>query len=168
MTLLSQQRAVIRYHCLHSKTKAQIVTKLDKGCHEDALRLRAVEKWVARFRAGREIVEDDESLERPPQDHFGDAVLRYLEKQPHSSSREISKAIYSPRTTILRVLDDLGLGFFTPRWIPHRLSDAHKVDRVEPSQNMLDMMRRLSPKQQKDPITGDQSWIYWDNQRRGM
>jgi hypothetical protein len=43
--------------------------------------------------------------------------------------------------TIPRVLDDLGLCFFAPRWIPHRLSDAQKADRVELSQHMLDMMQ---------------------------
>jgi hypothetical protein len=33
---------------------------------------------------------------------------------------------------------------------------------------MLDMMQGLGPKQQKYLITRDESWIYWDNQRRGM
>jgi hypothetical protein len=43
-----------------------------------------------------------------------------------------------------------------------------KADRVELSQHMLDVMQGLGPKQQKYLITGDESWIYWDNQRRGM
>jgi hypothetical protein len=30
------------------------------------------------------------------------------------------------------------------------------------------MMQGLGPKQQKYLITGDESWIYWNNQRRGM
>jgi hypothetical protein len=38
-----------------------------------------------------ETVEDDKRPERPPQNDLGDAVLRFLEKQPHSSSREITK-----------------------------------------------------------------------------
>jgi hypothetical protein len=46
--------------------------------------------------------------------------------------------------------------------MPHRLSD-----RVELSQHMLDMMQGLGPKQQKCAITGDESWIYWDNQGCG-
>jgi hypothetical protein len=53
-------------------------------------------------------------------------------------------------------------------WIPHRLSDAQKADRVKLSQHMLDMIQGLGPKQQKYLITGDESWIYWDNQCRGM
>jgi hypothetical protein len=104
----------------------------------------------------------------PPQNDLGDAVLVFHEKQPHSSSREISKALYSPRTAILRVLDDFGLHFFAPRWISHRWFDAQGGDRVELSQQWPDMMQGLGPKQQKYHITGDESWIYWDNQRRGM
>jgi hypothetical protein len=118
MTLLFQQRSVIRYYCRRWKTKAQIVTKLEQGYRQDALSLRAVKKLAARFRAGRETVEDDERPGRPPQNDLRDAILRFLEKQPRSSSREISKALHSSRTTILRVLDDLGLRFFAPRWIP--------------------------------------------------
>jgi hypothetical protein len=113
-----------------------------------------------RFRAGRKTVEDDERPGRHPQNGHGDAVLRFLERQPHCSSREISRALYSPRTTILRVSDDLGLRFFAPRRIPYRLSDAQKADRIELSQHMLDMMQGLGPKQQKYLITGDESWIY--------
>jgi hypothetical protein len=33
---------------------------------------------------------------------------------------------------------------------------------------MLDMIQGFGPRQQKYPITVDESWIYWDNQRRGM
>jgi hypothetical protein len=105
---------------------------------------------------------------RPPQNDLSDAVPRFLEKQPHSSSREISKAFCSPPTTILRVLDDLGLRFFVPRWVLHRFSDAQKADRVELSQHMLDVVQGLGPKRPKDLTTGGESCIYWDNQRRGM
>jgi hypothetical protein len=83
----------------------------------------------------------------PTQNDLGDAVLRILEKQLHSYSREISKALYSQWTTILRVLDDLGLHFLAPMWIAHCLSDAPKDDRVKFSQHMLDMMQELGSKQ---------------------
>jgi histone-lysine N-methyltransferase SETMAR len=48
------------------------------------------------------------------------------------------------------------------------LSDAQKTDRVELSQHLLEMTQELGPKQQKYLMTGDESWIYWDNQRRVM
>jgi histone-lysine N-methyltransferase SETMAR len=45
---------------------------------------------------------------------------------------------------------------------------VQKDDRLEFSQHLLEMMQGLGPKQPKYLITGDESWIYWDNQRRGM
>jgi hypothetical protein len=76
-------------------------------------------------------VEDDERPGRHPQNDLGDAVLRFHKRQPHSSSCAISNTLYSPTTTILRVFDDLGVRFFAPSWIPHRLSDVQKAERVE-------------------------------------
>jgi hypothetical protein len=52
--------------------------------------------------------------------------------------------------------------------MPHRLSDAQKAEGVELSQHMLDMVQGLGPKEQKYLITGNESWVYWDNQRCGM
>jgi hypothetical protein len=59
---------------------SQIVTKLEQGYHQDALRLRTAEEWAARLRAGRETVADDERPGRPPQNNLDDAVLRFHEK----------------------------------------------------------------------------------------
>jgi hypothetical protein len=53
-------------------------------------------------------------------------------------------------------------------WIPSRLPDAQKADRVELPQYMLDTMQGLGPKQQKYLITGDEFWICWDNQGHGI
>jgi hypothetical protein len=53
-------------------------------------------------------------------------------------------------------LDNLGLHFFAPRWIRHRLFDAQKADKVKLSEHLLDMMQGLGPKQHKYLITGDE------------
>jgi hypothetical protein len=91
MTLLFQQRSVIPYYCLRGKTNAQIVTKLEQGYHQDAERLRTVEKWGARFRAGRETVEDDERLGNPLRTilvmQFSDFLRRNLILSPARSVR---------------------------------------------------------------------------------
>jgi hypothetical protein len=73
-----------------------------------------------------------------------------------------------PKTTVLRILPDIGLDFFAPRWVLYRLSDREKAGRVAISQDLIDMMIWLGPKQSKYDITGDESWIYSANQLRGM
>jgi hypothetical protein len=119
MSLLIQQPSVIRYFVLCQKSNQQIAAKLAKSYGQDALCLRAVQKWAARFRVGQEDVEDDERPGRSPQTDICDVILRFLKKNPHSSSRDMSKALFIPKTTIRRSLTDLGLKFDQARWIPH-------------------------------------------------
>jgi hypothetical protein len=69
---------------------------------------------------------------------------------------------------VLRILHDLGLHFFAPRWVPYRLSDEQKADRVAIGKNLIDMMISLGLKQLKYLITSNKSWIDWDNQLWGM
>jgi hypothetical protein len=69
---------------------------------------------------------------------------------------------------VLRILHDLGLHFFAPRWTPYRLSDEEKANRVAICQNLIEMMISLGPNQSRYLISGDESWIYSDNQLRGL
>jgi hypothetical protein len=104
MSLNVQQRSVIRYYCLIGKTNATIVEKLIKAYHGEAFHIRAVEKWAARFRGGQTTVEDESRSGRPAETDFSDAVLAFLERQPQSSAKEISRSLCSPETTVRRVL----------------------------------------------------------------
>jgi superfamily I DNA and/or RNA helicase len=122
MFLKVQQRSVIRYYFRHDYINKSIHTKLFHVSHEAVLCLRAIEKLAAKIRGGQETIEDDSKPRRPLKSDLGDAVLRYLDKQPHSSLHEISKTLCPPKITILQIFHDLGLQFFAPRWIPHRLS----------------------------------------------
>jgi hypothetical protein len=54
-----------------------------------------------RAEIGGKDVEDDERSGVPPQTDICDVILRFLEKNPHSSSRDIGKALFTPKTTIL-------------------------------------------------------------------
>jgi histone-lysine N-methyltransferase SETMAR len=168
MDLAGQQRSVIRFYCLRGKTNAQIEASLKKGYGVQALRTRTIEKWAARFRGGRFSVEDDSRPGRPIEIDLKTAVLKALDRQPHSSSREISKVLGFPKTTVLRALEELGLRFFESRWIPFRLSNDQKADRVRVSQEMIMLLEGLGPIERQYLITGDESWIYWDNGIRGM
>jgi hypothetical protein len=85
----------------------------------------------------------------PPQTDVRDVILRCPEKNPHSSSRHISKALFTPQTAIIRLLADIRLKFHPPRWIPHRLSEQQQADRMTLSQDILQMIQDLRPKQQE-------------------
>jgi hypothetical protein len=91
----------------------------------------------------------------------------FLRKNPHSSSRDVSKALFTPKT-ILRVFTGLGLRFYKAQWISHRLPEEQNVDRVTLAQDMRQVIQNFGPKQRKYLITGNEGWIFWDNHHRGM
>jgi hypothetical protein len=89
-------------------------------------------------------------------------------RKTHSSSRDVSKALFTPKTTILRVFIGLALRFYNAQWILQMFSEEQKVDRVTLAQDMLQVRQDFGPKQRKYLITGDESWIFWDNHHCGM
>jgi hypothetical protein len=89
-------------------------------------------------------------------------------RNPHSSSRDVSKALFVPKITILQVFTGLGLRFYKTGWIPHRPSEEQKVDRVTLAQDILQVMQDLGPKQQKYLITDDESWMFWKSPLRDV
>jgi hypothetical protein len=106
------------------------------------------------------MADADSKPVRSPKSHLGDAVLRSLDKQPHFSSREMSKALCSLKTTTLHTLHtlhDLGVQFCTPRWISHRLPQEKELNRKELCRETLDFLRDIGPRQQQHLITGDES-----------
>jgi hypothetical protein len=84
MSLLMQQRSVIRYFVLWQKSNQQIAAKLTKDYGQEEPCLRAVQKWAARFRVGEEDVEDDARPGGPPQIDICDVILHFLEKNQRS------------------------------------------------------------------------------------
>jgi hypothetical protein len=52
--------------------------------------------------------------------------------------------------------------------VPSKLSAELKAKRIEICQEVLGILEQLGPRQQNHAITGDESWIYWDNYHRGQ
>jgi hypothetical protein len=96
MSLLLQQRFIIRCFVLRGESNQQIAAKLAKAYGLDALCLRALQKWAVRFRAGQHDVEDDDRSGRPRQTDLCDAVLRFPEKT-RTLHREMSVRRSQPR-----------------------------------------------------------------------
>jgi hypothetical protein len=60
-------------------------------------------------------VEDEERPGRPSSNSLSNAVSGYLNRNPHASCLEIAKDLFIPMTTIIHVLDKMGLRFFVAR-----------------------------------------------------
>jgi hypothetical protein len=129
MSLLLQQRSIVRYFVLRGKSNQQITAKLAKGYGRDALCLRAVEKWAVRFHAGQHDVEDDDRSGQPLKRIFAILFSVFLRKPALFIARCQQGALY-PENNNSPSIHWLGLRFYKAGWIPHRPSEEQKVDRV--------------------------------------
>jgi hypothetical protein len=102
-----ERRSVIQYSPFRGKTNQKILLKSQKGYLENGLRIRAGQKWTARYCGGQVTVEDETRPKMLHRTDLGDGILRFLEKL-HLSSREIRNSRPLPETTALPVLHGRG------------------------------------------------------------
>jgi hypothetical protein len=108
---------MIRYYVLYKieyGDPGETQPRIWQGCSLSAYS-GYVDMWTARFRSGRISVEDDERPGRLFSDSLSDAVSGYLNRNPHASCRETVKDLFIPETTMLCILDQMGLRFFVAR-----------------------------------------------------
>jgi hypothetical protein len=91
-------------------------------------------------------------------------VKEYLASHQYSSCREIAQHVKSSRETVRRILKySLHLQNKYLRWIPHQLTIEQKRQRVAFSKQLLKILRQDESCQFKHILTGDESWIHFDN-----
>ena len=76
-------------------------------------------------------------------------------------SREIGTELNVDHSTICRHLKTMGKHYLVNKWVPHKLSEANKENRVAVCQRLLDMYNQNNFLNKI--ITVDESWIYWGN-----
>jgi len=157
-------RAVIHFCCLRGLDNASILAQLKEAYPTETITESVVKKWGARFRRGRRSLADDPRSGRPRTIGVAQSIEEFLDDQPFASVRTIASELGYSRGTVFRALtQDLGFHKFVSKWVPHRLSDHNKAERVRLSGEML---RRIG-----DPnievITVDESWFYHDYSQSG-
>jgi hypothetical protein len=144
-----------------------IQAKLSLVYSKDALFQHTMDTWAIRFRSGRTSVEDDERPGRPSSDSLPDAVSGCLNRNPHASYRKIAKDLFIPMTTILCILDEIGLRFVVARWMACKRLPELKAERIEICKEMAEILEKLGSRQKNHGITRDECWTYWDNCHHG-
>lgn len=141
-----------------------IHTDFSKVLGDQAPSYATVTRWVARFKEGREDLEDDERVGRPitatTEENIA-LVRAVIQVNPFSTYDDIQAETSLCRGTINHIVHDcLKMRKITSRWVPHFLSEKNRVDRVRACSEWLNKFKseawRLC-----DIVTGDESWFYW-------
>ena len=156
-------RAVIHYCYLRGLTPIETEAEMKPVYGRQMCHIKTIRNWFANFDQGRKELSDLPRSGRPADNTCLDDILNLLDEQPFISARRMAEVLGIPKTTVLTKLhDELDFIKVNLRWVPHFLSNENKQQRVEYSQALLEYLES-GPRTWNQLITGDQSWIYWDN-----
>lgn len=126
----------------------------------DAVHVRKVQRWFSRFRMGNLTLEDGTRSGRPTCVDE-DNLHAILQKNPLVTTREIAEECKVSHTSIENHIKALGYVQKFCKWIPHKLTDANRMDRFDVCSALI-ARHKINPFLDR-LITGDEKWIKYDN-----
>jgi hypothetical protein len=155
------QRSVIFYYRSKKRGYKAIHRKLIERYGVEAYTLGSVKYWAREYEGGRRDPTDSPRAGRPVSD-LAEAISKFLNEQPFSSTRYIAAQLRTSRNLVKRTLVEvLGMQKFSLRWVPHELTVAQKGQRVADSRRLLQALRADAANEFGNIITADESWYYW-------
>lgn len=154
-------------HCIlyefQKGNKATTATANINEVYPDALNIRKVQRWFSKFKSGNFDLKDAPRSGRPSD--VDDNIIRtIIEEDPRQTVDEIAEKSGIDRVTIFRHLQAMGKTNQAGVWVPHQLTEEHKIQRIS-------ICSYLLSRQQNDPflsriVTGDEKWVQYDNSKR--
>lgn len=145
-------------------TPSDIARRLSAVFGDDAMQQRTVYKWVQRYAAGRESLEDDPRSGRPATcvtPEMINTVKGIVSENRCITVREIAAkaGIESTRQVHDILTIHLEMRKLTARWVPRLLSNSQKQDRVAACRELLRMSAQLGESFWSRLITVDETWL---------
>ena len=118
-------------------------------------------RWAREFADGREAIEDEHRsgvLKSVRSENTIESVRQQIDQDPHSSIGEISSNLDLSYGTVQTILSaDLTLKKDCTRWVPHKLTEDQKQQRVLCAQKLIHLLELNGHKRLEDVITGDET-----------
>jgi len=158
-----EQRANIKFCVKLDKTFTETYGLMKKVYGKDCLSRTQVYDWFHQFQNGREDIEDQHRSGRPKSGRSEENVEKIrlaIAKCSKISVKTLEENLSIPGTTIFRILtENLGYRKICARFVPHKLTDDQKLQRVEHSKELVRAHRR-DPNFIKNIVTGDETWCF--------
>ena len=141
----------------------EIFKELKAALPDNAPSLSTVTRWFKKYKQGSEDINDKPRQGRPITETTPvniDKVRAVIENDPCCSYDEIEAETSLSRGTIQTIIHEhLKMRKLTSRWVPHKLTEKNRQDRVR---ICTENLANFDKKQWRltDVVTGDESWFY--------
>ena len=159
----NEQRVCIKFCVKLGKSATETFEMLRQAFHDHALGRTQVFEWHARFKSGRESVEDDERSGRPVTSRTPENVNKISElihEDRRQTINELSALVGIGYGVCQEILtEDLNMRRIAAKFVPNLLTGDQRQRRVDVCQELRELasndrcfLSRI--------ITGDESWCY--------
>lgn len=165
-------RSVVKFCVALNKSPTETLKMIQSAGKYDKCSPAFVYRWHARFRSGRESVQDDPRSGRPSivAPSIRDRVKDMVNMDRRTTVRTIAGELGVSCSTVHGILtDELGMSKVSARWVPRLLSDTEKEHRVRCSQSFLSRYEAEGDEFLDRIITTDETWLHhFDPETKAM
>lgn len=156
------QRIQIKFLVDEGRSQTEVIRRVQAVNGNGALCRSAIQKWYNRFQSGDPSVDDKPKSGAPRKRTAAkiQQVRDLVNRDKRSTLRELSRDSGLSFGCVRKVVkDDLGLKKKPAKWIPHLLTAAQKLRRVNRCRQSLAILRRRNNRPEAI-ICEDESWIH--------
>ena len=160
-------RAVIKFFTKEGPKAIEIHRRMTDVYGDSSPKYSTVAKWSAEFKRGRDSLEDDP---RPghPADVVSQEMIDRVERLVLNNRRiKVTKLAsecgISNGSVYTIIHEHLGMSKVSARWVPRNLNMQDSQQRVESSQELLEVYNANPEDFHTRLVTGDETWLHhWD------
>ena len=160
-------RAVIKFLTKEGAKAKEIYRRMADVYGDSSLKYSIVAKWSAEFKRGRDSLEDDPRPGRPADivsQEMIDRVERLVLNNHRINVAELASEYGISNGSVYTIIHEhLGMSKVSPRWVPRNLNIQDRQQRVESSQELLEVSNANPEDFHTRLVTRDVTWLHhWD------
>ena len=138
-----------------------IYKKCCKNFGEDNVHYSTITDWCRKLLLGQNILVRKTGSGLSTDNFIDPLICDQLEQMPFHSVRTLSTTLKIPKSTIHDHLRKMGFVVKHLRFVPHTLSYEQKLQRIDKSKQLLEIIQQARHQSWKFFLTGDESWFYF-------
>ena len=158
-------RAVIKFLTMEGAKAKEIHRRMADVYGDSSPKYSTVAKWLADFKRGRDSLEDDAGR---PADVISQEKIEGVERLVLNNRRikvaELASECGISNGGVYTIIHEhLGMSKVSARWVPRSLNMQDRQQRVESSQELLEVYNANPEDFHTRLVTGDETWLHhWD------